>query len=108
MGGGFRGKAYVISENDSISLPYKDFKYKHQAIITNGYLMVHNYNGDDLQKKIVNGEEKFLKPHNLNDPNEYSILYHRMLKPTIPFGIKGVIWYQGRQMLAIIMIILFF
>ena len=95
MGGGFRGKAYVISANDSIGLPYKDFKYKHQAIITNGYLMVHNYNGDDLQKKIVNGEEKFLKPHNLNDPNEYSILYHRILKPTIPFGIKGVIWYQG-------------
>ena len=64
MGGGFRGKVCVISEYDSIGLPYKDFKYKHQAIITNGYLMVHNYNGDDLQK-IVNGEEKFLKPHNL-------------------------------------------
>ena len=44
---------------------------------------------------IVNGKEKFLKPHNLNDPNEYSILYHSMLKPIIPFGIKGVIWYQG-------------
>ena len=43
----------------------------------------------------INHQEKFLKPHNLNDPNEYSILYHRMLKPTIPFGIKGVIWYQG-------------
>ncbi|MDG1941706.1 MAG: sialate O-acetylesterase [Flavobacteriaceae bacterium] len=95
MGGGFRGTAYVLSANDSIGLPYKDFKYKHQAIITNGYLMVHNYNEDDLQKKIINSEEKFLKPINLNDPNEYSILYRRMLKPTIPFGIKGVIWYQG-------------
>ena len=45
----------------------------------------------------INHQEKFLKPHNLNDPNEYSILYHRMLKPTIPFGIKGVIWYQGES-----------
>jgi len=97
MGGGFRGTAYVLSANDSIGLPYKDFKYKHQAIITNGYLMVHNYNEDDLQKKIVNGENKFLKAHNLNDPNEYSILYQRMLKPTIPYGIKGVIWYQGES-----------
>ena len=97
MGGGFRGTAYVLSANDSIGLPFKNFKYKHQAIITNGYLMVHNYSADDLQKKIVNVEEKLLKPHNLNDPNEYSILYHRMLKPTIPFGIKGVIWYQGES-----------
>jgi sialate O-acetylesterase len=94
-GGGFRGPAYILSANDSIALPFSDFKYKHQAIITNGYLMVHNYNEEDLQKKIINGENKFLKAHNLNDPNEYSILYHRMLKPTIPYGIKGVIWYQG-------------
>ena len=59
MGGGFRGKAYVISANDSIGLPYKDFKYKHQAIITNGYLMVHNYNGDDLQKKLSMAKKNF-------------------------------------------------
>jgi sialate O-acetylesterase len=59
--------------------------------------MVHNYDEDDLQKKIINSEENFLKPLNLNDPNEYSILYHKMLKPTIPFGIKGVIWYQGES-----------
>ena len=94
-GGGFRGPAYILSANDSIALPFRDFKYKHQAIITNGYLMVHNYNEQDLQKKIINGENKFLKAHNINEANEYSILYHRMLKPTIPYGIKGVIWYQG-------------
>ena len=95
LGGGFRGPAYVLSASDSIGLPFKDFKYKHQAIISNGYLMVHDYNEEDLQKKIVNGENKFIKAYDLNDPNEYSILYHRMLKPTIPYGIKGVIWYQG-------------
>ena len=97
LGGGFRGPSYLLSANDSIGLPFRDFKYKHHAIISNGYLMVHNYNEEDLQKKIVNSENKFLKPYNLNDPNEYSILYHKMLKPTIPFGIKGAIWYQGES-----------
>lgn len=87
--------AYILSANDSIALPFRNLKYKHQEIITNGYLMVHNHNEQDLHKKIVNSESRFLKAHNLNDPNEYSILYHRMLKPTIPFGIKGVIWYQA-------------
>nr|AOE07482.1 putative acetylesterase [uncultured bacterium] len=97
LGGGFRGPSYLLSDNDSIGLPFRDFKYKHHAIISNGYLMVHNYNEEDLQNKIVNSENKFLKPYNLNDPNEYSILYHNMLKPTIPFGIKGAIWYQGES-----------
>lgn len=95
MGGGFRGPVFLISDRDSIPLSFENFKYKHQALISNNYLMVHNYSSKEFEKKLVGGKNKILKTYNLNNPNEYSILYHRMLKPINPYGIKGVIWYQG-------------
>lgn len=31
-------------------------------------------------------------------PNDYpTLLYHGMLKPLVPYGIKGAIWYQGES-----------
>ncbi len=33
-------------------------------------------------------------PHN---PNSYSILFDGMIAPLIPYGIRGVIWYQGES-----------
>lgn len=32
-----------------------------------------------------------------NNPNQYSILFETMIKPLIPFRIKGVLWYQGES-----------
>lgn len=34
------------------------------------------------------------KPGN---PNQPSVLYNGMLKPIIPYGVKGAIWYQGES-----------
>jgi sialate O-acetylesterase len=31
------------------------------------------------------------------DPNAASVLYNGMIAPLIPYGIKGVIWYQGES-----------
>ena len=32
-----------------------------------------------------------------NDPKQPGLLFNGMIHPLIPFGIKGVIWYQGEQ-----------
>lgn len=32
-----------------------------------------------------------------NSPNQPSVLYNAMINPLIPYGIKGVIWYQGES-----------
>ncbi len=34
---------------------------------------------------------------NCNYPNTPTMLYNGMIKPIIPFGIKGAIWYQGES-----------
>ena len=32
-----------------------------------------------------------------NSPNQPAVLYNAMIHPLIPYGIKGVIWYQGES-----------
>ena len=33
----------------------------------------------------------------INDHNGYSVLFEKMLKPVMPYTIKGAIWYQGES-----------
>ena len=37
------------------------------------------------------------KPPAQQNPNQRSVLYNGMLKPLVPFGIRGAIWYQGES-----------
>ncbi|MFA5865762.1 MAG: sialate O-acetylesterase [Phycisphaerae bacterium] len=37
------------------------------------------------------------KPYGKNNPNLPGVLYNGMIHPIIPFGIRGVIWYQGES-----------
>ena len=37
------------------------------------------------------------KGFNAGNPNQPSVLYNGMLKPVIPYGVKGAIWYQGES-----------
>jgi sialate O-acetylesterase len=58
---------------------------------------------------LLNGQWKYRKgsvvssnfkdaPDNSMGPNSYpTILYNAMIAPLIPYGIKGVIWYQGES-----------
>lgn len=46
--------------------------------------------GTDTQKSVENGEEE-------KDIQKASRLFNAMINPLIPFGIKGVLWYQGES-----------
>ena len=37
------------------------------------------------------------KPQKPGEPNRPTVLYNAMIKPLIPYAIKGVIWYQGES-----------
>ena len=36
-------------------------------------------------------------PFGVGNPNTYSILFNGMIKPLLPYAIKGAIWYQGES-----------
>lgn len=51
----------------------------------------------------LEGEEDF-KPileraatFNPNNPNQASVLYNGMIRPVVPFAIRGALWYQGES-----------
>lgn len=96
--GGFRSP--VILKNDVISneINLDEFKFKHHAFLTNGSsIMVHDYSYDKLLDNYENIEKKIHRGYVTNSPYGNSISFEKMLKPVIPFTIKGVIWYQGEQ-----------
>jgi sialate O-acetylesterase len=37
------------------------------------------------------------KPFQPGDPNQPAVLYNSMIKPLVPFAIRGAIWYQGES-----------
>lgn len=47
-------------------------------------------------KPILDRYQKF-EP---GKPNQPSVLYNGMLKPIIPYGVRGAIWYQGESNIA--------
>lgn len=96
--GGFRSP--VILKNDVISneIDLSKFKFKHHAFLTNGSsILVHNYINDELLDSAQEIEENIHRGYVTNSPYGNSISFEKMLKPVIPFTIKGVIWYQGEQ-----------
>ena len=98
LGGGFKGPINLISEDINIEFPFNKFKYKHQAFIYDlKYFMIHSYSPEELFKNQGEINSKFIEPKGFNNPNEYSILYKRILSNIIPYTIKGTIWYQGES-----------
>ncbi|MEZ4829946.1 MAG: sialate O-acetylesterase [Bacteroidia bacterium] len=54
----------------------------------------------DMLKKFDDEARQFRNNPNLTDPihsKNPTTLYNAMIAPIIPFGIKGVIWYQGEN-----------
>lgn len=45
--------------------------------------------------KIGYTNSSMLPPDAPDEPNRTTVLYNAMINPIIPFGIRGVIWYQG-------------
>jgi len=56
-----------------------------------------NYAGEALFKLGYNKADVKMVPLMPNNPNIPTVLYNAMLKPLIPYAIKGVVWYQGES-----------
>lgn len=97
-GGGFNSPIKLYNENGQINVPFESFKYKHHGFISNGSkIIVHNYNNDELYKIDEQKRKDISKITPFNSPNGFSALYECMLTPVMPYGVRGVIWYQGES-----------
>ena len=96
--GGFRSPLILKNDVFSNEINIAEFKFKHHAFLTNGSsIMVHDYPYDKLLDNYENIEKKMHRGYVTNSPYGNSISFEKMLKPVIPYTIKGVIWYQGEN-----------
>ena len=95
--GGFNGRILLRNNQNEIEIPIENFKYKHHAFFIDGKLIVHNLNDKDLIEKSDYLKKNIVRGFATDSPNEYSILYDRILSKVIPYTIKGTIWYQGES-----------
>lgn len=97
-GGGFNSPVILFNDQDTIRLPFEDFKFKHHAFILNGlYIIVHDYTSTQLDSLPLETRKDITNSTPINQENGYSAMYECMLTPVIPYGIKGIIWYQGES-----------
>ena len=97
-GGGFNSEVEILGKNGVIKVPFENFKFKHHSFITNRFnITVHNHTSDELKSLHEQNREDILQGLPLNSPNGFSAMYECMLSPVMPYGIKGVIWYQGES-----------
>lgn len=97
-GGGFNSDVEILSENSVIKVPFENFKFKHHSFITNRFnISVHNHTTDELKSLHKQNREDIMQGLPLNSPDGFSAMYECMLSPVMPYGIKGVIWYQGES-----------
>jgi len=95
--GGFNGRILLRNNDSQFEIPIENFKYKHHAFLIDGKLIVHNLSDKDLIEKSDYLKENIVRGFAIDAPNEYSILYDRILSNVIPYTIKGTIWYQGES-----------
>jgi len=97
-GGGFN--SHVIIKNNSLSdtLSFENFRFKHHAFVANSSsLILHRLSHEELMDKNEKIKNEMAVGYLINDHNGYSVLFEKMLKPVMPYTIKGVIWYQGES-----------
>lgn len=95
--GGFKSNLYIESESERIQLDKGNWRFKHHAFFLDTSFQPHSFNFTNLSQKdsiIKNNVKRGIGNKN---PNRYGILYQTMIKPLIPYKIKGVIWYQGES-----------
>ena len=95
--GGFKSNLYLESESERIQLDKGNWRFKHHAFFLDTSFQPHSYDFIDLSQKdsiIKNNVKRGIGNKN---PNRYGILYQTMIKPLIPYKIKGVLWYQGES-----------
>ena len=93
--GGFNGRILLKNDKSKNEILMRNFKYKHQAFLIDGKLLVHGLKNQELIEKSEYLKENIIRGFAVDTPNEYSILFDRILSNVMPFTIKGTIWYQG-------------
>ena len=100
MGGGFNSPLIIKNNKIEKQILFSDFKFKHQAFVphmnANSFL-IHDLSVDEIMKNSKYLLDNLSRINIINDPNSYSILFEKMLKPVLPYSIKGAIWYQGES-----------
>jgi len=99
-GGGFNSPLIIKNNKIEKKIFFSDFKFKHQAFIPHmnaSSFLIHDLSIDEIIKNSSYLLDNLLKINVINDPNTYSILFEKMLKPVLPYSIKGAIWYQGES-----------
>ena len=95
-GGGFNSPIIIKNTKIEKQLVFSEFKFRHHAFIMNKTtLFIHDLSHDELIKKNSYLKDNIAEGFIINDPNSYSVMFEKMLKPVLPFSIKGAIWYQG-------------
>ena len=95
--GGFRGDIYLEGENSKTRFDKNLWKFKHTAFTMNTYFQTHNISYAAIKNDYSPLEKKLRQTKLVNNPNSYGILFENMIQPLIPFGIKGILWYQGES-----------
>ncbi len=90
-GGQIGSKLYLKNQKGKTVDLGGEWKYYNIATLYNGKLVLYNSNSEALQN-IPEGLENFKM-----DSNTPTVLYNGMITPIIPYGLKGVIWYQGES-----------
>lgn len=95
--GGFKSNLYLESESERIQLDKGNWRFKHHAFFLDTSFQPHSYNFIDLTQKDSIIKNNLKRGIGNKNPNRYGILYQTMIKPLIPYKIKGVLWYQGES-----------
>ena len=95
--GGWNGSIILKNATNSQTIPFDTFKFKHQAFVLSNRFLIHNREIQTLKEQTAYLRKEIKEGVTLNNPNAYGILFARMLKPVMPYTVKGAIWYQGES-----------
>ncbi len=88
-------EAWTSGESLSNYPDLKDSIMRYQKLQEDWELLYRNFVDEtEAVKKMNNGSKPPTMPVQKNYP---TALYNAMIAPIIPYGIKGVIWYQGEN-----------
>jgi len=94
---GFRGDVFLKGAEQNHSLIKEFWKQKHLAFYLNTSIQKHPYSLKELQTKADEIKTNVVKGEAVQNPNDYSILYTKMIQPIHPYKVKGFLWYQGER-----------